>query len=270
MQLSTDLWFVIALSVAGLAVWGALAWRAWRGKPLLNPMPDERPPWNAGVVVVAAALWAFQLGSRLLREWQLLTESAPPSGTLTIREAVANLQAVVLQSALLLALLLLILSQFGNVSLVPFGVRGDSWRRDLAAGGLGFLAAMPAVVAIGLVTSPWRNGERTHRLVQLLSEHPTAETYAWVAASVIVAAPLYEELLFRVILQGALRSKLNAAAAIGLSSAAFAFVHGFPDSLALLPLAVVLGFVFERRRSWLSVVVLHALFNASTMLRMML
>lgn len=253
----SDLLPFIVLSAAGLVVWGVIARRLWRGVPVLAPMPDERPPWNAGVVVVATALWAFFLGTRLYKEWRLLTEtvSTPPT--------IQAVQSTVRDNALLIALLLLLLSQFGKVSLERFGVRSDRWRGDLAAGGLGFLAAMPAVIGIVLLTYPLRSKERTHGLLQLLEQDPTFEAYAWVGLSVIVAAPLFEELLFRVILQGALRSKLRAAAAIGLSSVAFALVHGFPDSLALLPLAAVLGFVFERRRSWLAVVMLHALFNAS-------
>lgn len=248
---------LIVLSAAGLAVWGGIAWRAYRGRPIVRPMPDERPAWSAGVVIVAAALWAFQLASRLFHEWRLLTEPAPKPPT------IRSVQEGLVQTALLVGLLLLLLSRSGRVSMVPFGIRGDRWAGDAAAGTLGFLAAMPAVFGVSLLLLPLRNGDRTHGMLQLLMNSPTAETYFWVGLSVVVAAPLFEELLFRVILQGWLRSKLNAAASIGLSSAAFAFVHGFPDSLALLPLAVVLGFVFERRRSWLSVVVLHALFNGS-------
>jgi CAAX protease family protein len=267
---STDVWFLIALSAAGLAVWGVFARRAVRGAPLLPPMPDERPTWNAGVVIVAAALGTFHIGTRLSREWQLLTEPAPKPGLPPVRQVIGNLQAGLLQNALLVALLLLILSQFGKVSLRQFGVRGDRWRWDLAAGGLGFLAAMPAVVGVILLTSPLRSKERTHDLILLLQNNPSFEACFWVGLTVIASAPLYEELLFRVVLQGALRSKLKATAAIGLSSVAFALVHGFPDSLALLPLAVVLGFVFERRRSWLAVVVAHGLFNGTMLVLTML
>ena len=256
-MIAPDVLLLIVLSAAGLAVWGEVARRRFRGAAVLAPMPDDRPPWNAGVVLVAAALWVFHLAARLVSEWRLLTDAAPDAPTLQ------TVQSGLLQSTVLTALLLLLLSQFGRVSAVPFGVRGDRWRGDVAAGVLGFLAAMPAVFLVSLLTSPLRSEERTHGLLQLLQKTPTAETYFWVGVSVVVAAPLFEELLFRVILQGALRSRLSAAAAIALSSAAFAFVHGFPDSLALLPLAVVLGYVFERRRSWLAVVVLHALFNAS-------
>ena len=43
----------------------------------------------------------------------------------------------------------------------------------------------------------------------------------------------------------------------------FAMLHGWPDAVPLMPLALVLGAVFEKTRSYLSVVVLHVLFNAT-------
>ena len=50
-------------------------------------------------------------------------------------------------------------------------------------------------------------------------------------------------------------------ASIAISSVAFVMVHGFPDMLALLPLAVVFGYVYERTHSYLAVVAMHATFN---------
>ena len=51
-------------------------------------------------------------------------------------------------------------------------------------------------------------------------------------------------------------------AAIPVAAVVFAAVHGFPDSLAIVPLALVLGDAYQRRRSYWEVVAAHALFNA--------
>jgi membrane protease YdiL (CAAX protease family) len=45
----------------------------------------------------------------------------------------------------------------------------------------------------------------------------------------------------------------------------FSVVHGVPDCFPLFPLALILGFVYHRTRSFLAVVVLHALFNATNL-----
>ena len=264
--MSANLVFLIILLLGGLAVWGEIVRRKIRGLPLLPTVPQDRPRWNPIAVVVAGLLVAFYLGTRLYREWQLLTDAGPESTAATL----SGVQSGLLQNVLLCALLVSLLSWLGRESVVPFGIRRDRWVGDLKAGSLGFLAAMPGVFAVMWLTSPLRGDERTHGMVQLLQNGPSMETYLWVVLSVVIAAPLLEELLFRVILQGALRTKLKSVPAICISSVAFAFVHGFPDSLALLPLAFVLGYVFEQRRSYLSVVVLHALFNTRTLVILLL
>lgn len=84
---------------------------------------------------------------------------------------------------------------------------------------------------------------------------------------VSVAAPVVEETFFRGVLQSYLRTKTSSWAAVGATSALFAFSH---VALALfLPLAVlglVLGVLFERFGSLHPPVILHSLNNAIAIL----
>jgi len=77
----------------------------------------------------------------------------------------------------------------------------------------------------------------------------------------IIVAPLAEELQFRVVLLGGLLQSPARWLALGVSSVTFSLLHGLPDGLALLPLAFALGYAFERRQSYLTVVLVHFLFN---------
>jgi membrane protease YdiL (CAAX protease family) len=61
---------------------------------------------------------------------------------------------------------------------------------------------------------------------------------------------------------------MPAAAAIGIVTVLFAAVHGLPDALPIVPLALVLGYVFHRTRSYVAVVTLHALFNSYNLILM--
>jgi membrane protease YdiL (CAAX protease family) len=83
----------------------------------------------------------------------------------------------------------------------------------------------------------------------------------WIVLSAAFLAPLTEELLYRVLLQGWAQSHLAPWQAIVASSFVFVAQHSMSDWLPLLPLALILGYVYHRRRSYLAVVVLHALFN---------
>jgi len=159
----------------------------------------------------------------------------------------------------------MLLAGKGSRKLSEFGITLKSWRQDTVSGGWGFLAAIVPVFFVVWITQPLRSEESEHVLLKLLKESPQLETVLWIGLSVVILAPVAEELIFRVILQGVLRSRLSANGAIAISSLMFVSVHRFPDSLALLPLAVLFGYVYERRHSYLAVVVMHALFNLTNL-----
>ena len=125
-----------------------------------------------------------------------------------------------------------------------------------------FAAVIPMAVAMA-VTLPLRPRESQHALLKLMEDSPDFVYIFVIALTAVVSAPLLEEMLFRVILQGWLTTFISRNVAISIVAVIFASVHGWRNGLALLPLAFILGYVFDRRHSYLAVVVIHALFNAS-------
>ncbi|HEY3964048.1 MAG TPA: CPBP family intramembrane glutamic endopeptidase, partial [Planctomycetaceae bacterium] len=83
----------------------------------------------------------------------------------------------------------------------------------------------------------------------------------WIIVSAVILAPVAEELLYRVLLQGWAQGQMASWKAIVFSSFVFVVQHDPFDWLPLIPLALILSYVYNRRRSYLAVVVLHALFN---------
>lgn len=87
--------------------------------------------------------------------------------------------------------------------------------------------------------------------------------------SIIVLAPLIEETLFRGFLQTYIRKHLGAKQAILITSVCFSLFHyaagqglgNIPIIISLFILSCFLGFLYEKRRSLLSPMVLHASFN---------
>ncbi len=159
-------------------------------------------------------------------------------------------------------LLVLCLQVTPGLSLKDYGFRFRGLPLQLGLGGLGFLAALLPVYLLLLATSPLRSAETLHPFLQFLQTQPDARSVAWIGLSVIVIAPLLEELIYRVVLQSAFAHWLPAGVAIPLAAAVFSLVHGWPDMIPLFPLALVLGFVYHRYRSYFAVVATHALFNA--------
>jgi membrane protease YdiL (CAAX protease family) len=78
----------------------------------------------------------------------------------------------------------------------------------------------------------------------------------------VVVAPVVEELQFRVVLLGGLLQAGLKRVAVASAAISFSLLHGFPDGLALLPLAFALGYAYMRRQSYLTVIFVHFMFNA--------
>jgi uncharacterized protein len=141
------------------------------------------------------------------------------------------------------------------------------WQNLVLSAGVGvFLAAIMPTFALLLALSPLRSRETQHHLLQLLGRSPDVLTLAGLAVTVVVLAPLAEELLFRVTLQGWLTEQIGSRWSVPAVAVGFAAVHGWRDGLALIPLAMLLGYVYDRRQDFFAVVIAHGLFNAANLL----
>jgi membrane protease YdiL (CAAX protease family) len=119
------------------------------------------------------------------------------------------------------------------------------------------------------VTGPWPWSSSAAILRAMGSDDGRLATASAAGAGLIIVracllAALGEEMLFRGVLYSWLRRRLSPRAAIPVSAAAHAAIHGFP---AVLPLAFVLGLGFgwvrERSGSVLPTIVVHALHNGA-------
>jgi membrane protease YdiL (CAAX protease family) len=234
--------------VGSLAVWALWLAGRWRDKlhSLAPPGPVPTSPLAAAVVIL---LVAQQVAAIVLR-------GGHPVGAIKL----TDLQTLVAVTAAKAGLLLLALWLGSSGPLSAWGFHLRHWPRQLVAGLLAALASMAPVFAVLLLTLPLRDAESQHALLKLLRE-ADPPTVLWVALAVLVTAPLAEELMYRVILQTNLEAWFGPRIALVGTALVFSAVHGWPDALPLLPLALVLGFVYQRSRSYLTVVAAHALFN---------
>lgn len=87
-------------------------------------------------------------------------------------------------------------------------------------------------------------------------------TGGWSILMTVVLAPVMEETLFRGLIQGSISERDGAAKAILISSLLFGILHGVPQQVinAFL-IGIILGYIYFRTRSLLTVIILHALNN---------
>lgn len=128
----------------------------------------------------------------------------------------------------------------------------DAWRNAL---GWGTLMALPALAAGALwLAILRRNG--------IMPAAPPHAALAWLAPLAVLAAPVFEEFIFRGQVFGGLRRSLPLLPAMAASAALFAVIH---PPLAMLPvfaLGLCTAYAAERSKSLLAPMLAHALYNA--------
>jgi hypothetical protein len=136
----------------------------------------------------------------------------------------------------------------------------------------GYFAAFPIVVGISLLNQQiWQGqgGSNPILLIAAQNHDPAALLLIFITAA--IAAPFFEETLFRGFLLPSLTRYMPTWGAILLSSLIFAVVHlSLSEVLPLLALAIVLGFVYTRTQNLLASMLLHSLWNSGTLIALFL
>ena len=239
----------LMISISATVWW--MWWRRWkRYSEIWRQEPIASPAWNPIALFLSLTL----IGLTLL--FGLLPRS-PESVSITVE----NVRFGCFERAMLVAILLSLLTGFGSRSARDFGVTLANWGRQVMVGLETAHASFLPVLCLMAATIPLRQPSEKNALLRLIDQDRSLTTLAWVIFAAVVLAPLVEELLFRVILLGWLKTKTTSNHAIGISSLVFAFIHGPLDGAALLPLALLLGSLYDRQQRYLSVVIAHAFFN---------
>lgn len=106
------------------------------------------------------------------------------------------------------------------------------------------------------------------RMVEEVLEQMTSLEAPWpvLLISAVIIAPIGEELFFRGFVFGGLRSQLRFWPAAIASSTLFAMVHLMPLSFVpLFAVGLVAAWLYERQRSLIGPLVVHAAFNGSVL-----
>jgi uncharacterized protein len=250
-------WLMMVLLYVGCTVWGRLWQRRLAHGEWLDRCDEPRAAWTGQPEFLAALLCVLYFSLSVTAKFVWEASSSPTAIT---HAGLYNV--IILSGGLTLVLLALLLSN-GRCAARSFGLKGRPFARSLLDGLFGFrLAILPMAVAI-VVMAPFRTRETQNPLLTLMADNLEPVTISLVIFIAVLIAPLSEELMFRVILQGWLRTMLPARWAVPLVAVGFSAIHGAVDGLALIPLALVLGWVYEQRHNYFTVVVIHGLFNAT-------
>jgi membrane protease YdiL (CAAX protease family) len=91
---------------------------------------------------------------------------------------------------------------------------------------------------------------------------PDGAVALWLGAVAVLAAPVFEEFIFRGLLFGGLRRSFGPLAAVLASAAIFAIVHPPISMIPVFCMGVCAAFVYDRTRMLAAPIVVHAIYNA--------
>ena len=132
----------------------------------------------------------------------------------------------------------------------------------------GYLLAIPAVLLVSLINQQIWNGQGGSNpllYLALQAQDKVALLIFFVTAS--IAAPVFEEIMFRGFLLPSLTRYLSVSTSIILSGFIFAIAHlSLSEVLPLTTLGIILGTVYTRSRNILAPMLLHSLWNSGTLL----
>ena len=257
-------WLGIGLCAAGLVPLGVWLWR-YGGPKALAAAPVRRhgvPLWLPFVLFFA---WAILLSAANDGAAKLFGSDKAAVNT------AQNLATGALNTLMIGVMLLLAYPLFAR-RLKGFGLNPKTIFRDLGWASINLAAVYPIILGgAGLVIVVGRllKGDdfaiQTHQSLEELAASKQVWFRVLVIVLVVGIVPAMEEMLFRGLMQSALRSLLPGVwPAILMTSALFATVHYSTHILSIFALSCCLGYAYERSGSLFRPIAIHVLFNATS------
>jgi len=256
-----------ALTGTGLMLWMLIQWvNKGRQSPLMqNAGTPWDIPWTGETIWQVLVVGFFFVGQVVL--------------PLVLGSLGLGFAALSSRGRAIYSMVYYLLMATGGISVLWLSIRGfrpipdGMFRIKLSKPGLlwgigGYFVALPLMLMISLLNQQiWQGQGGSNPLLQTVLEEqdPVALIVFFLTAA--VAAPLFEELLFRGFLLPSLTKYLPVWGAILLSSFVFAAAHlSLSEVLPLTVLGMILGLVYTRSRNLLSPMVLHSAWNSVTMI----
>ena len=167
----------------------------------------------------------------------------------------------------------------GGIAVLYFSIKSffplpDNWFKFQIKGnwfwwGLGgYLVALPLVLLVSVINQQiWQGqgGSNPLLLLALQAQDTVALAIFFITSS--IAAPVFEEIMFRGFLLPSLTRYISVPGSIALSALLFAVAHlSLSEVLPLTTLGIVLAVVYTRSRNLLAPILLHSLWNSGTLI----
>ena len=165
--------------------------------PLVRWTPRQPVPW--GLIDLIGIVGLQLIAGALLHEFRLIPDGKIENLTLPQKQTLIAWNVGLSLLVSVVSVLLVMVRTWAT----PRDL-GWSWpdiSGDIRLGVIGFVMLAPPVYALqGLLVNFWK--ESKHPIVEMFKDAPNARFFGVLFVSAAVVAPLFEELMFRVLLQG--------------------------------------------------------------------
>jgi len=226
-------------------------------------------PWDWEVILQVFVFGFFLMGQIIIPELFSIVPIPRPAPNVRI-------QALYV----LISYLLVAIGAIGTlyISLKPFIPLPEGWFRIsfkgkwFAWGFGGYCIALPIVIIVSLINQQiWQGQGGSNPLLEIALKSRDSLAIAIFFSTAGIAAPIFEEILFRGFLLPSLTRYLPGWTAIVTSSFIFAAAHlSLSEIIPLTALGSILGFVYSRERNLLAPILLHSLWNSGTLLSLVI
>lgn len=211
---------ILAIFFASLITWVQLITRWRRRGTLLEYQPRSPVPWGAPVALLAILFVAIALLSAVVK----VDVPAEPQPPISSFESAQRLMGMIFFQSLLIGGVMTFVVVYHRATLADFGLPtyADQLVRDVKIGIVACLAAFAPVYAVQVIMLKLL-GSSKHPLVKMVTGgEPDFVLLLLAAIAAAVVAPISEEILFRLLLQGWLEKKEDRLVRVDL-------VDGAPD-----------------------------------------
>lgn len=239
--------------------------------------------WQKIVVIVLSGLLSLALWQKARDELPYLLDPAasPPARVSTSDGIIAAMVFFVVQGITLAIFRLSTGHLSGKAIVTAYTIAGATtfalfrlvyWRAKtvgvprIIAPGIGGAVrwGIGAGLAAAAIGAAYLYALRRLDLLQDVMRESARELTAniWIPLLAVVAAPIFEEFIFRGLIFGGLRRSLNAFPAIAASAAVFAIVHPPASMIPVFGLGLCAALAYDRTKMLLAPMIAHAIYNA--------
>jgi membrane protease YdiL (CAAX protease family) len=239
--------------------------------------------WQKIVVIVLSGLLSLALWQKARDELPYLLDPAasPPARVSTSDGIIAAMMFFVVQGITLAIFMAATHHVSGKAIVIAYSIAGAAtfglfrlvyWRSKTAGipqiFGPGTARALGWGIGAGLAAAAagaaYLFALRRMDLLQDVMRESARELSAniWIPLLAVVAAPLFEEFIFRGLIFGGLRRSLDAFPAIVASAAVFAIVHPPASMMPVFGLGLCAALAFDRTKMLLAPMIAHGIYNA--------